>query len=85
LWGSSGNGENANQEIGVCPHLSTGYHDWAAGCRDLARCFWLNLAFDVPAGSLAPNAPHAWRFADYRANVDTVFEAAHKLGQMTLR
>jgi hypothetical protein len=66
-------------------YYATGYHDWAAGCHDLTRCFWVNLLFDVPAGSLAPNVPLAWRFADYRINIDTVFEAAHRLGQTTLR
>ena len=46
--------------------FSTGYHDWNEGCgwKDWARCFWLNYAFDVPAGDLAPKALMAWRFED---------------------
>ena len=57
---------------------ATGYHDWNAGCgwKDLATCFWLNFLFDVPAGDLAPAQPMSWRFADYRAGVDTVMEDA---------
>jgi hypothetical protein len=57
---------------------ATGYHDWNTGCgwRDWARCFWLNYAFDVPAGDLAPQSPLAWRFADYRRGIDTVYEEA---------
>jgi len=57
---------------------ATGYHDWNEGCgvKDWARCFWLNWAFDVPAGDLGPKSPMAWRFADYRNGVDTVLEDA---------
>ena len=60
---------------------ATGYHDWAAGCHDTSRCFWLNFLFDVPAGSLAPDVKVAWRFADYRENRDTVLEAALKFAK----
>ena len=58
--------------------FATGYHDWNEGCgwKDWARCFWLNYAFDVPAGDLAPKSPMAWRFEDYRKGVDTVLEEA---------
>jgi hypothetical protein len=58
--------------------FATGYHDWQDGCgwKDLSRCFWLNLPFDVPAGDLGPAQPLAWRFADYREGRDTVFEEA---------
>ncbi|HET9578069.1 MAG TPA: hypothetical protein VFP44_09605 [Usitatibacter sp.] len=54
---------------------STGYHDWAHGCREL-RCFWPNLWYDVAVGSVDPAVPAAWRFADYRRGVDTVLERA---------
>jgi hypothetical protein len=58
--------------------FATGYHDWNEGCgwKDWARCFWLNYAFDVPAGDLSPKSPMAWRFEDYRKGVDTVLEEA---------
>jgi len=65
-----------NSKINV--FYATGYHDWNEGCalKDWRRCFWLNWAFDVPAGDLGPKAPMAWRFADYRNGVDTVLEEA---------
>ena len=54
---------------------STGYHDWAHGCREL-RCYWLNFWYDVGVGSVEPQVPVAWRFADYRRGVDTVLARA---------
>ena len=62
-------------------YFATGYHDWNEGCgwKDLGRCFWINLPFDVPAGSLSPQREIAWKFADYRAGVDTVLQEALKL------
>ena len=56
--------------------FATGYHDWSEGCQwsDLTRCFWPNLAFGVPAGSLSPSSLLAWRFSDYRNARDTVME-----------
>jgi hypothetical protein len=68
--------ELPNSKIHV--FFATGYHDWNEGCgwKDVTRCFWLNLPFDVPAGDLAPKHLQAWRFADYRNGVDTVMEDA---------
>jgi hypothetical protein len=54
---------------------STAYHDWARGCREL-RCFWPNLWYDVGVGSVDPDVPAAWRFADYRRGVDSVLQRA---------
>jgi hypothetical protein len=65
----------------ILPHsklrilTSTGYHDWARGCREL-RCFWPNLWYDVGVGNVDPDVRVAWRFADYRRGVDTVLERA---------
>jgi len=58
-------------EIGV----STGYHDWSHGCREL-RCWWPNFYYDVAGGDLVPGIPVRWRFADYRRGVDTVLQRA---------
>ena len=66
---------------GLAIYYSTGYHDWANGCRDLRRCFWLNFLFDVPAGNLDPDVPVGWHFADYRLGRDTVLEAALALAR----
>lgn len=54
---------------------STGYHDWAHGCREL-RCFWPNLWYGVGVGSVEPRVPAAWRFDDYRRGVDSVLARA---------
>ena len=62
---------NSGIEIGV----STGYHDWSHGCREL-RCWWPNFYYDVAGGDLAPGIPVRWRFADYRRGVDTVLQRA---------
>ena len=67
--------------------FATGYHDWNEGCqwKDLTRCFWINFLFDVPAGSLAPDMPIAWRFSDYRNGVDTVMEEVLKQASPLIR
>jgi hypothetical protein len=62
---------NSGIEIGV----STGYHDWSHGCREL-RCWWPNFYYGVAGGDLAPGIPVRWRFADYRRGVDTVVQRA---------
>lgn len=54
---------------------STAYHDWAHGCREL-RCFWPNFWYGVGVGSVDPDVPVAWRFADYRRGADTVLQRA---------
>jgi hypothetical protein len=73
FWAEAGaQMELPNSKIRV--NFATGYHDWERGCswRDAPRCFWLNLVYDVPAGSLSPQVPLAWRFSDYSMGVDTV-------------
>ncbi|HSN20115.1 MAG TPA: hypothetical protein VLS49_05525 [Usitatibacter sp.] len=62
---------NSGIRIGV----STGYHDWAHGCREL-RCWWPDFYYDVAGGDLAPSIPVRWTFADYARGVDTVLERA---------
>jgi hypothetical protein len=54
---------------------STGYHDWAHGCREL-RCYWPNYWYGVGVGDVDPAVRVAWRFADYRRGVDTVLARA---------
>ena len=79
FWAEGGSLQLPNS--GLLINYSTGYHDWANGCRDLQRCFWLNFFFDVPVGDLAPTVPIGWRFADYRLGRDTVLEAALALAR----
>jgi hypothetical protein len=65
----------------VLPHSklrilsSTGYHDWARGCREL-RCYWPNFWYDVGVGNVDPDVRVAWSFSDYRRGVDTVLQRA---------
>jgi hypothetical protein len=56
-------------------NISTGYHDWAHGCREL-RCWWPNYFYDVGVGSLDPDVVVGWRFSDYARGVDSVLERA---------
>jgi hypothetical protein len=79
FWAESGTPlELPNSRILV--FFATGYHDWNEGCqwKDLTRCFWINIAFGVSAGSLSPDTPLAWRFSDYRNGVDSVMEEVLK-------
>lgn len=64
---------NSRIRIGV----STGYHDWAHGCRKLA-CWWPNFYYGVAGGDLAPSIRVRWTFADYARGVDTVLQGALK-------
>jgi hypothetical protein len=66
---------NSGIRIGV----STGYHDWAHGCRSLA-CWWPNFYYDVAGGDLAPAIPVRWTFSDYARGIDTVLERALRAG-----
>ena len=62
---------NSGIRIGV----STGYHDWAHGCRRLA-CWWPDFYYDVAGGDLEPSIRVRWTFADYERGVDTVLDRA---------
>ncbi len=53
-----------------------GYHDWASGCTDLARCYWPVVFHGVAVGSLHPDIPVEMSFADYRAGRDPLLDAA---------
>jgi hypothetical protein len=59
----------------VTVNISTGYHDWGRGCREM-RCYWPNLLYGVAAGSIDPGVPASWPFADYRRGIDPVLRRA---------
>lgn len=69
---------------GIRVFYATGYHDWASGCGEFSRCFWPNVLLDVPAGSLTPDVKMAWKFSDYVAKRDTVFDAALGLARKSI-
>jgi hypothetical protein len=73
FWAEGTSIELPNSKIGI--NISTGYHDWARGCREL-RCYWPNYFYDVAVGTLDPDIVVGWRFADYRRAVDTVLDRA---------
>jgi hypothetical protein len=60
---------------------ATGYHDWERGCRDVLKCYWVNLFMDVPAGELSPTMAAPLRFSDYVAGKDSAFEALQAASQ----
>lgn len=73
FWAEGNSFELPNSKLRVM--TSTGYHDWAHGCREL-RCFWPNFWYDAGVGSVDPTIRVAWRFADYRHARDTVLQRA---------
>ena len=62
--------------IGTRLYLATQLHDWNRGCVDLKTCFWLNLFYDVPAGSLQPDLAAQSSFDQFLASQDAVLEVA---------
>jgi len=74
FWAEGGTLTLPNSKLAIS--FATGYHDWENGCRDLLRCFSLNLWFGVAAGKLDPPEETAWRFSDYLLGRDAVLDAA---------
>jgi hypothetical protein len=73
FWAEGGAVLLPNSRIRV--NISTGFHDWANGCRDL-RCYWPNVFLGVGVGSIDPDIPMGWPFADYRRGDDPVLARA---------
>lgn len=44
---------------------TTGYHDWAHGCKDLDRCYWPVVFHGVAAGTLDPDISIDMTFNQY--------------------
>ncbi|HYE50312.1 MAG TPA: hypothetical protein VEB20_12030 [Azospirillaceae bacterium] len=61
---------------GIAAYFSTGKHDWEKGCRDPYVCYWMNLLWDVPAGSVAPDVPAHVDFPAYLQGRDPVLDRA---------
>lgn len=55
--------------------FTTGFHDWAHGCKDLTKCYWPLVFHGVAAGSLLPDIPVDMTFAEYVAGRDPALEA----------
>lgn len=55
--------------------VTTGYHDWANGCTDWSKCFWVNIVAGVAAGPLDPHIIAPLTYADYSKGIDTTMQA----------
>jgi hypothetical protein len=53
-----------------------GYHDWAHGCTDLAKCYWPVVFHGAAVGSLQPDIAVPIRYADFIAGRDAALDAA---------
>jgi len=70
---------------GIEIKFSTGLHDLTRPCRDLTRCFWLNILVDLRIDSLAPDIPALQSFADYARGVDPALEAIRRHERLPAR
>jgi hypothetical protein len=73
FWAEGNGVDLPNSKVRV--NVSTGFHDWANGCREL-RCYWPNLVLGVGVGSIDPDVVVGWPFADYVRGVDPVLQRA---------
>lgn len=74
FWAESG----ASMELpnsGLKVSVTTGYHDWANGCSNWSKCFWLNIVMGVAAGPLDPHIIAPLTYADYSKGIDTTLQA----------
>jgi len=60
---------------GVRVSTASAYHDWADGCSDWGRCYWVNILFGVAAGDFDVDMPAPLTFADYIRGQDTAINA----------
>jgi len=56
--------------------LATQSHDWATASHAFDTCFWMNLLYGVPAGSLRPDGHAKSTFAGYMQGQDAALQAA---------
>jgi hypothetical protein len=65
LWAEGNNMKLPNSRIDL--HFATGLHDYTHPCTGQDGCFWTMLFFPMHVGSLQPDVPVPYRFADYMA------------------
>jgi hypothetical protein len=74
-WWSEGNTLTApNSKLPL--DYTTGYHDWANGCKDLDRCYWPVVFHGVAVGTLNPDIPVNMTFTQYAQGDDPSLDAA---------
>ena len=56
-------------------HYTDGYHDWAHGCNDWAKCYWPAIFHGVAVGSISPDIEVEPTYGQYAAGRDLPLEA----------
>jgi hypothetical protein len=74
FWSEGSQAPLPNSRILV--RSASGYHDWANGCDDPSRCFWIDVAISKKNVALEPEIRVATTFGDYAAGRDSVLAAA---------
>ena len=55
---------------GIEMTAARGLHDQLYGCEDWIQCYWTDFKYPAAVGSLEPDIPVPFTFADYKAGVD---------------
>lgn len=64
---------------GIELRIWTGYEDWADGCSDWKRCFWITMFTGVAVGDLDPDIQAPLTFAAYASGDDPALIAAQRV------
>jgi hypothetical protein len=72
FWSEGGRLEAPASKLRL--QYTDGYHDWARGCTDLARCYWPVVFHGVAVGTIAPDIPVETTFAEYAAGKDPALD-----------
>jgi hypothetical protein len=72
FWSEGGSVEAPASKLPL--RYTDGYHDWANGCRDLARCYWPVVFHGVAVGTISPDVPVETTFAEYAAGKDPALD-----------
>ncbi len=76
-WGETNDFILPNSGIGMT--ASRGLHDQLNGCEDWIQCYWTDFEYPTAVGSLDPDVPVAFTFADYAAGKDASLAAILEL------
>ena len=67
-WGETNAFILPNSGIGMT--AARGLHDQLYGCEDWIQCYWTDFKYPTAVGSLEPDIPVPFTFADYKAGID---------------
>ncbi len=71
-WGETNDFVLPNSGIGMT--AARGLHDQLNGCYDWIQCYWTDFDYPTAVGSLDPDIPVPFTFADYIAKRDAALE-----------